>query len=166
MAGSDNATFVDEYFAVLQESPDDLQQWGVKGMKWGVRRSPKELARARGEREAPEGTKRAVQNTRTRNIKETSTDYDQKLRVSRQLNEFGPSTLTNQELQSYITRVNLEQQYSRLTAPQKSAGRKFVEDTLKDIAKSEVKGLIKGKPAPIAARLLAKKGAYKGKHRG
>lgn len=52
------------------------------------------------------------------------------------------ATLSDSELRSRISRLQLEQQYAQLTAPQKSEGRKFVEGLLKDSGKEVAKDFV------------------------
>jgi hypothetical protein len=42
----------------------------------------------------------------------------------------GLAHVGNKELQAFITRTNLEQQYAKLTAPQMTAGQKFISNVL------------------------------------
>lgn len=67
-----------------------LKHYGIKGMHWGIRRS-------QAEREAASPDAARAHEARTR-IKTSGTD-----------------ALSNQELQHLVTRMNLEQQYSRLS---------------------------------------------------
>ncbi len=53
--------------------------------------------------------------------------------------------LSTKELQELVNRMNLEQQYQKLTAPQMSPGRKFVNNLLTEVAKSEAQKVIKSK---------------------
>jgi hypothetical protein len=98
---------------------EDLVHFGVKGMHWGVklRRTPKALS---DEAATPEA-RAAAQTARTIKSK-------------------GVHTVTNAELQNLVTRMNLEQQYSRLKATPSSGGdhaKKFVTDTLVSIGKQQ-----------------------------
>lgn len=52
------------------------------------------------------------------------------------------SRMSNRELQEYIIRLNLEQQYSRLTTKPKSTVRKLAEDALREAVKENVKNRI------------------------
>lgn len=113
------------------EDPADsfLKHYGVKGMKWGVRRSERQLAKANARREASSEDSRSAQDSQA-TIKKGSVD-----------------SLSNKELQTLVTRMNLEQQFSTLNdkanTKTKSAGRKFAEDIARDLAKETVKSAIK-----------------------
>lgn len=75
---------------------DVLQHYGVPGMKWGVRRSDKQLARAAAARaDAPE-------HTRARELHSVARSG-------------GTRKLSNKELQELNSRLNLEQNYRNLT---------------------------------------------------
>lgn len=101
----------------------ELYHFGVKGMKWGVHKD----------------RKRSVQ---TKQSKSDSSDY----RESRDLLKKSPNQLSNAQLRKMNERLNLEQQYSNLTAAQKQTGQSFmsrVQGQLKNTAANEVsKGLM------------------------
>ena len=101
----------------------ELYHFGVKGMKWGVRRD----------------RKRSVQ---TKQSKSDSSDYQD----SRDLLKKSPNQLSNTQLRKLNERLNLEQQYSNLTTTQKQNGQSFmgrVQGQLKNAAANEVsKGLV------------------------
>ena len=96
----------------------ELYHFGIKGMKWGVRRD----------------RKRSVQ---TKQSKSDSSDY----RESRDLLKKSPNQLSNAQLRKVNERLNLEQQYSNLTTTQKQRGQSFmgrVQGQLKSTAVNEV----------------------------
>lgn len=74
---------------------NSLQHYGVKGMKWGVRRSEAELARS-------SGTKPRV-----------SEDVKSVRKTQEKINKGGTQTLSNQELRSYLERMDLERRFSQ-----------------------------------------------------
>lgn len=89
---------------------------GIKGMKWGVRKS--------------EVTSRAnfVKRPRSEDAKSSGS---KKTQVKRH----GTDALSNDQLKSLVNRMNLEQQYAKLAqkpSPARS-GRKYVADILKDV---------------------------------
>lgn len=51
-------------------------------------------------------------------------------------------SMSDDELKSAINRLKMEREYSTLTAPQVSAGRKIVLDILKDVGKQQAKNYI------------------------
>lgn len=86
-----------------------LIHYGVKGMKWGVRRSDAELARAGGSGGSSE--------SRPAPKPKVSADVKAAMAAQRKIAEGGTQTLSNQELQSLLTRMNLERQYRNIASP-------------------------------------------------
>ena len=74
-----------------------LEHFGIKGMKWGVRRSEAQLKAARGK---------------------TSEDAAKAEAIAAKIKESGgkTSSLTNAEMQTLINRKNLELNYSQMLA--------------------------------------------------
>lgn len=104
--------------------PDELEHYGVKGMKWGVRRTPKQLARARGEKLPASKDAKQVRDLRSRKT----------------------ATLSNDELRIINERLNLERNYIQLGGPRgsrlKRTGRKFVNDLFNNELKTLSRGEI------------------------
>ena len=91
-------------------NPDgSLMHFGVKGMHWGVRKS-----------------RSAVETPRAK----PSTDAARAEKISSKA-QGGVHTLTNKELKDLTNRLNLEQQYSKLTTPEQAKkskdGKNFVQ---------------------------------------
>lgn len=106
-----------------------LAHYGVKGMRWGVRRSSKPtgpeditLKTVPGKRVSAQGGRRhpASEDARTVAV------YKQKARKST------VDSLSNKELQALVNRMNLEQNYSRLTTDQLAPGKRFVDKFMND----------------------------------
>lgn len=88
---------------------DVLAHYGVKGMKWGVRKS----------RSAPRGPA-SEDHARASAAKAKAKSHG------------GTHALSNKELQDIVNRMNLEQQYSRLN-PKKNpvkSGERYVKEAL------------------------------------
>lgn len=93
---------IDSYW-VIPETEDDIEHFGVKGMKWGVRKKRKSSARP----DRPNA----------------SDDYRRSVELSRRpLHE-----LSNKELQELNYRYNIEQQYRNYTKKPLTKGQKFAK---------------------------------------
>lgn len=91
-----------------------LEHYGIKGMKWGVRRTREQIDRARGKRKAKG---KPVTPTKSQDAERAEAT---KAKVAKE----GVSSLSNQELQQLNKRLNLEKNYSDLVNPKKGEGKK------------------------------------------
>lgn len=92
-----------------------LVHYGILGMKWGVRRSKSELARARGKKTSDSGD-----------------DSDDKKQTTAKRSK-SISEMSDDELRKTVQRLQLEKQYRDLNPKQVSAGQKIVDKILKDV---------------------------------
>lgn len=110
-----------DYTATGAAAVDDILHFGVKGMKWGVRKkrgSSSSSGKGDGKPLSPDAERAKGHKTVAK--------------------KHGTDALGNKELQELVTRLNLEQQYSRLTTQNRSAGKKFVTDLLANVGKQQV----------------------------
>lgn len=91
-----------------------LVHYGIKGMKWGIRRTDAQLARARGQRKSDEPEKKTAPKKSESSLTRKSV-----------------KDMTDDELRSAISRLELERKYRDLTPTKQSAGKKFVTNVLK-----------------------------------
>lgn len=114
-------TDVDEFMK------DTFAHFGVKGMRWGVRRSKSPVAA--GVVDLP-GGKIATYGGKN----QPASDDAKKAAVSKRIvDQSGTKSLSNRELQELVTRMNLEQQYSNLASKQPttmSKGQGFIKSVL------------------------------------
>jgi hypothetical protein len=103
---------------------DFLAHYGVKGMRWGKRGASKEGP-------SDDAARSAALRARAKTSK--------------------VKALSNKELQEAINRMNLEQQYKRLSINEKPAVSRFVTSTLTEIGKREVQVQLAKKFARKAA---------------
>lgn len=104
----------DEY-----ESNDELYHYGILGMKWGRRK-------ARAVSSEPRQTFREKRAAKAKAKKDAIAP--------------DPSTMTNKQLRMAIKRMNLEQQYSRLSGRDVNRGRERFETALKVIGTTAAVG--------------------------
>lgn len=99
----------------------ELTHYGVKGMKWGIRRTPSQLGH----------TKKTSSSSEK---KESSDDSKSSTTKKKKASE-----MSYEELNSAIKRLELEKKYSDLTgegSAKKSKGQQLVEDILYNSAKN------------------------------
>jgi len=114
-----------------------LEHYGVKGMKWGTHKSSSSST--------PAGKVSVDVNKKGRPVATgghgftLKEDAARKLATQQVARKSGLHTLTNKELQDAITRMNLEQQFARLS-PQskKQKAKKFVAETLLGVGKQQI----------------------------
>lgn len=101
-----------------------LAHFGVKGMRWGVRKDRSSSTTPATSGHSHGSSEDAVKAEKYKQAAKTS----------------GTHVLANHELQHLVNRINLEQQYSRLTASgsKKSAGAKFAKDILVQVGKQQI----------------------------
>jgi hypothetical protein len=119
----------------VSATDDFLAHYGVKGMKWGSRRA------AQLSKEGPS--------------KDAQTALDLRARAKRSK----PKALSNKELQEAINRMNLEQQFKRLSVNEKPAVQRWMASTLLEIGKREVQVSLGKKVASTIAKKAATGGA-------
>lgn len=101
----------------------ELQHHGILGMKWGVRRTPQQLARARGK---------------------TDSERDIEKKQEMETASKNRRILSDEELKSRVERIKLEKQLKELTAENISPGKKFVSDVLSQSGKKAVTTIATG----------------------
>lgn len=104
---------------------NELQHYGIKGMKWGVRRSRAQL----GYSSSPRKPKKQAQKASSKPQRKVS---------SKQQRKDAMKKMSDAELRSRINRIQMERQYMQLTAAEMSPGKKFIKDVVTNAAKQTV----------------------------
>lgn len=146
-----------------------FEHFGILGMKWGRRRSTKELQAARGKKdwEGDSDKNSGKDSTEISKAPRKETDNEKYQRLSR----MKVQDMSTQEINDWVNRTNAIANYNRLTAQQKEAsrskGQKFVHFVLdtgksmaidagkeiaKDYLKTALKGYAESKIAPSTPR--------------
>lgn len=103
---------------------NELYHWGIKGQKWGVRRYRNEDG-SLTEEGKKRYAKRVERTSKIRNLTGSRNTSSLKEARSRNIEE-----MSDQELQRYINRLNLERNYRSLTKKDLMKGNKIARDIL------------------------------------
>ena len=126
---------------------DFIEHYGIKGMKWGKRRTDAELARARGDKKGDkkgDAPKAVVGKTKTSGKK--------------------ASEMSDANLKKVLNRMNMEQQYNKLTAPPPSIAKKttkFFGEIATSIARTQLTALGNQHANKLVGDFMSQKGAAK-----
>lgn len=153
----------DSDMEVSMSSPVDniLAHYGVRGMRWGIRRSRGSLS---GPSEVTVKTKsgKKVQLKTSGGKGHPATEEAIKTAVTRQKGRASSThALTNAELQAAIARMNLEQQYTRLSNQKATGPKAFIRNLLETEGKSQITKIT----SQVATQQIAKAMGPAGKHR-
>lgn len=116
---------------------NSLTHYGILGMKWGVRRTEAQLARARG--------------------KSKSSSADNEVKESRKTNLKNRRILSTTDLKNGIERLKLEKQFKDLTSEDISPGKKMASDILKSSGKKVLTTAAAGTFAYVVKAAMTKK---------
>lgn len=123
----------------MSEMEEVLAHYGVKGMKWGVRKRVRNaVTKARGEKlpDSPDAARKKELQAKGKR---------------------STSSLSNKELQELVTRMNLEQQYNRLKVGDRPAVEKFIAETLVGAGKQQLSRAVNDAAANQVGDVLKKR---------
>lgn len=114
---------------------NELYHHGIKGMKWGVRRTPAQLGHDTGGVDLQKAKKKVdAANTivnETRNINNNVSKKQSKKVQKQKMAEV--KTMSDKELRERVNRLNMEQQYMRMSSEQMNVGRANVNSVLNNV---------------------------------
>lgn len=132
---------------IVESEHDELMHYGVKGMKWGVRRKRyltklktkgRKLKRDMAKKKKVRKEARAAEKAERATAKATKKAVEKTKRKS-------VSEMTDEEIKTAISRMKLEKEYRELTAannPQTKKGKEFVYDILDSSGKNLTKQVV------------------------
>lgn len=157
---------------------DFLKHFGVKGMKWGVRSqrvgdtavgglgisTTSSRARASARNARKKSTRAEVRVSDTRKKLRTSggkglpahPDAILANRIGQIVKKSGPKAVSTQDLQAYANRLQVEQNVSRLTSNNRSAGAKVSQIVLKQAGNKAIQEVTGGVMTQVKKTLLAR----------
>jgi hypothetical protein len=141
---------------------ETLAHYGILGMKWGVSRSDKQLAKAAKKKrknsidvstgfDQKAGKKLNIEGGKGRG---ESTDAQQAKVYKQVAKKSGVDALTNEQLQMLNQRLNLERNYSSLTSKDASKGAKWAKGMAGAVANQQVKSIANDLAAKQVKKLL------------
>lgn len=98
-----------------------LAHHGIKGMKWGVRRSPEQLGHV--PKKKPKFSIKIKNGEKPKKQAEVKSKEPSEKKKS-------VKDMSDEEIRNVINRIELERKYASLTAPQQSKGKKIVKEIL------------------------------------
>ena len=115
---------------------DQIVHYGIKGMRWGIRRTEAQLARARGELHSTQKSSKTTGGIFSKKKKKVKTEEPKK--TQKKISE-----MSDEELRARINRLQLEKQYRDLSPKQVSKGRAFYEKNIAPALNETVKNIAK-----------------------
>lgn len=130
---------------------DELYHHGIKGMKWGIRRTPAQLghttetakkaASAVGKAVGSAGKKAVTAVSEHRAAKKQKKAAEAEAERQKKLRKKPVSEMTDDELKERIARLELEKRYADLSPKTVSKGESWIVRALKSAGESSVKNL-------------------------
>lgn len=125
----------------IKMNQNELYHYGIKGMKWGVRKSPQRSSEGTGKRKKKSlfGFGRDKPKSKSKSSKKTSSESEKKT----------VTDMSDDELRRAVQRLQMEKQYKDLSPKQINHGRELAKRVLNNVfipaAEDTAKQLVKSK---------------------
>lgn len=131
-----------------------LSHYGVRGMRWGIRRRSAPSPATATSRETPVHT---LIKTKGGEHLPAHPDAIAARVIGQKLKKSGKNSVSNEELMRYANRIDLEQRVARLQDSQVNPGQKFAKELLSNIAKQQVTRIANDEVSKRIGSVLEKK---------
>lgn len=134
-------TNADEIRSIVDATIDDIEHYGVPGMKWGVRRSQASLDRAAGRKPAKKKKVRSTRATRKAEKAKQNTaaarakSKDRTTKSGRKSTSANRRHLTDNDVSNLVKRLESEKKLKTLIDQDVSPGRTFAKTVMSDAGK-------------------------------
>ena len=131
----------EEIRSIVESTIDDIEHYGVPGMKWGVRRSQASLDRAAGRKPAKKKKVRSTRATRKAEKAKQKTaaarakSKDRTTKSGRKSTSANRRHLTDNDVSSLVKRLESEKKLKTLIDQDVSPGRTFAKTVMSDAGK-------------------------------
>lgn len=138
----------------------EIQHYGIKGMKWGVRRdNPSATVDSAGNTTVSRNGRvtGVALSDKTKSSSKSSDDASRAAVLKKRAATKSTDSLSNKDLKDLVERMNLEQQYSRLTMPQGKGGNspaKVIRDVLEQEGRTLVRNAVRENAPKLAGAAL------------
>lgn len=149
----------DNGFVVDFKMESDLEHHGIKGMKWGIRRSDKELGNETSS-SSSENSSSGGSSSGSSSNEPTESSQDRYERLKKAIKKKGAKSLSDQDLQFVNQRTNAIKQATKATERKKSTTEKILRDVGESTAKKVLKDVAENYATKIVTNTLI------GKNRG
>lgn len=137
-----------------------LTHYGIKGMHWGVRREDPTSGMPPEQNRVESKNGKITRVTVSRNTRENPNPAEDAAKAAvlkKRARTQSTDSLSNKELQDLVTRMNLEQQYTRLAQGSNTSAKKMVTDILLNQGKQEFNKFVQQQLTKQVASALQKK---------
>ena len=116
-----------------------LAHYGIKGMKWGVRRTPEQLGHPRSKKKAKSIWKKSAETLSRARKSRKQKKLEAKLAKQRKKEETGYEKYSDEDLKKMTNRLNLEKNYKNVYAEMHPDKLKRVKRVLGDLAENAIR---------------------------
>lgn len=136
-----------------------LAHHGIKGMKWGVRRTPEQLGHPRSQKKSKSIWKKSAETLNSVRKSRKQQKLDKKLAKQRKKEETGYEKYSDEQLRKMTDRLNLEKNYRNAYAEMHPDKLKRVKRVMGDLAENAIRTVCQKAISAAVEKAFSKKNA-------